>query len=147
MFRLPAGVRDFFLQNFQTGFGTYQAPYSLGTMALTPDVKQQLGTEYDPSLPACVEFKNLWCYTSTVPYAFGACTGTTLPLPLQMKTVPRLRASCRVTAEFMVGYVNWYSFLFGCFGFSLYHSSIAPCSCTIHLLTYLLHGALSCLSS
>jgi hypothetical protein len=55
--------KRFFLQNVQTGSGTYQVSYSSSTGALTADVKQQLGSESDPSPPACVEVKNLWSYT------------------------------------------------------------------------------------
>ena len=39
------------------------------------------GREADPSSTSRVDIKNEWYYTATLPYAFTAFMGTTLPLP------------------------------------------------------------------
>jgi hypothetical protein len=39
----------------------------------------------DHLLLSSAEFMNVWSYTSTPPYAFATCTGTTLSLPLYLR--------------------------------------------------------------
>jgi hypothetical protein len=66
--RVPLGLRILFsLRVFQTGTEVHP----LGSGVLSPGVKWP-GREDDHSPPSSAEFKTMWIYTSTPPYAFMA---------------------------------------------------------------------------
>jgi hypothetical protein len=65
----------YFLETVQTGSQEHSACYSKGTEALSSSEKQP-GSDY--SSPPSAEGKNDFSFTSSLPLAFTACTGTTL---------------------------------------------------------------------
>jgi hypothetical protein len=67
-------------QSIQTGSGAHPASYSMAMRggALFPRIKRP-GREAEYSHPSRADVKAVCSCTSTVPFAFKACTGTTLP--------------------------------------------------------------------
>jgi len=74
--QLPAGAgKGFFYlcHCIQTGSGVHPAFCTMGTMALSPKVQQQV-PEVDHSPPSSVKVKNAWGYSLAPPYIFmGWC--------------------------------------------------------------------------
>jgi hypothetical protein len=69
--RVPVGSEFSLLYIVCTGSGAHPASYPMGTGGSFPEGKAQ-GREADHSPPASAEFKEMWIYTSTPPYAFMA---------------------------------------------------------------------------
>ena len=61
------------MDNLQAGSGVRPTSYSMGTVGLFREVKRP-GRDVDRSPSSSVKIKNGWCYNSTSPYAFMACT-------------------------------------------------------------------------
>jgi hypothetical protein len=55
----------------ETRSGTQTTSYSVGTKALSPEVKRP-GGEADHSTPTSAEVKKMWIYTTNPPYTFMA---------------------------------------------------------------------------
>jgi hypothetical protein len=67
--RFLAEAGNFSLRHrVQTGSGAHTASYPMGTGVLSPEVKRP-GHEVDHSPASSAEVKNVWGYTSTLPYA------------------------------------------------------------------------------
>ena len=69
--------------SIQTGWGASPASYFTDARNVTLVVKP-LFDDTDHSPPSNVEVKNEWFHTSTPPYIFMACTGTTLTFILMV---------------------------------------------------------------
>jgi hypothetical protein len=68
--QFPAGVRNFsLLHSIQTGFGAHTASCPTVFQALSFKVKQP-GHEAYHSIPFSAKVKNVWNYTSNLPYNF-----------------------------------------------------------------------------
>jgi hypothetical protein len=90
--QISAGARDFsFSKTSRPALGLSQPPVQLVSGVLIVGVKQ-LGYEVDHSPPSSAEVKNEWSCTSVPPYAFMACRGNTLPVPLSVISVLSLYA-------------------------------------------------------
>jgi hypothetical protein len=63
--------QEFSFLHVHTGSEFYPTFYTMDTGAFSPEVKRP-GREADHSPPASAEFKKIWIYTSTLPYAFMA---------------------------------------------------------------------------
>jgi hypothetical protein len=70
--RFPAGAGNFSLHHrVQNGSGAHPASYTMGTAALSPEVKRP-EREVDHSPPSSAVVNNAWSYTSTPQYVFMA---------------------------------------------------------------------------
>ena len=71
-----------YLQNAQTDCGAHRASYSMGTGGSRPEVR--LSTVHLRRVP---RLRTIGILPPLIRCAFMACTGTTLPLPLQARSL------------------------------------------------------------
>jgi hypothetical protein len=84
MVQFPAWDKGLSLSlSIQTGWEPSPASYFMDARNVTPVVKP-LFHNADHSPPSNVEVKNEWFHTSTPPYIFLTCTGTTLTFILMV---------------------------------------------------------------
>jgi len=104
----PVKKRDFSLLQPQLALGYTQPPLQRVSGSF-PRVMRP-GSKLDHSAPSSTEVKNEWNYTYTLPYAFMACTGVTLPFilfllhfTLPVEQIRTVLAAYRWLSDFVLG--------------------------------------------